>query len=300
MSVIEKAGQGAIALPAKSRQRGRVSKPAAFNLDFGHLGTQGFYHPAARSSQLAQELRAVKRRLLRRIGYLNTAGEGRAYRSAERRRNIVLVTSARAGEGKTYSAVNLALSLALEDQIDTLLVDADLMRPRVRTHLDLPRGPGLSDVLTDSAQDFGAYCQQATQAPLSVLPEGAPVERATELFSGEAAQPFWADLSAAWSGGLIIVDAPPVLAAAEAVILSKFADEIVFVVEANATPEPAVASAIDELLDANPNVNLMLNRCLIGSGGSHYESYESYDRRDGAGDQAAHHSQTRGALHGAE
>ena len=76
----------------------------------------------------------------------------------------------------------------------------------------------------------------------------------------------------------VIIDAPPVLAATEAVVLAKYVDEIVFVVEANATPEPAVASALDELLDINPNVSLLLNRCVIASGGSHYGSYEYYDR----------------------
>ncbi len=300
MSVIEKAGQGVLAAPVKPARRNSLAQSAEFKLDFGSLASQGFYHPEARVSQLAQELRAVKRRLLRRIDFLRAAGDGRAFHSPGRRRNIVMITSARAGEGKTFSAANLALSLAIEDQIDTLLVDADLMRPKVRTHFGLPAGPGLTDAMTSPATELGSCCRRATEASLTILPEGAPVERATELFAGEAARAFWTELSAAWGDGLILIDAPPVLAAAEAVILSKYADEIIFVVEANATPEPAVASAIDELLDVNPNVSLMLNRCLIGSGGSHYGSYESYDRCDGAAEQTAHQRQKRGALHGAE
>ena len=72
------------------------------------------------------------------------------------------------------------------------------------------------------------------------------------------------------------------LAATDAVMLAKYADEIVFVVEANSTPEAAVAAAVDELIDINPNVSLMLNRCQIGAGGAHYGSYEYYGRSEAA------------------
>ncbi len=289
MSVIEKAGRGGLDLPAKPARRSGAIEAAEFSLDFRSLASQGFYHPGARSTQLAQELRAVKRRLLRKVDFLRASGGERAFHSPGRRRNIILVTSSRAGEGKTFSAANLALSFAIEDQIDTLLVDADLMRPKVRAHFGLPAGPGLTEAMRSTPADCGAFCRRAREASLTILPEGEGVERATELFSGEAAGAFWTELSAAWGDGLILIDAPPVLAAAEAVLLSRFADEIVFVVQANATPEPAVAAAVDELLDVNPNVSLMLNRCLIGAGGSHYGSYESYDRRDGAVERAVHH-----------
>ena len=270
---------------------------SAFDLQFDRLAAQGFYYPGARTSQLAQELRAVKRRLLRRVGYHRAAGGRSSGRSRGRRRNLVLVTSARAGEGKTYSATNLALSLAIEDQIDTLLVDADLQRPKVRKHLDMPACAGLADALLEATPEKAALSRQARQAPLSVLTEGAPVARATELFAGDVSKAIWSDLSAAWRDGLVIIDAPPVLAASEAVVLARFVDEIIFVVEANATPEPAVAAAVDEILDINPNVSLMLNRCLIGAGGSHYGSYECYDRREEAAGGAAVNRQAKGGLH---
>ena len=70
-----------------------------------------------------------------------------------RQRNLILVTSTRAGEGKTFSAVNLALSMAMEDQIETLLVDADVPRPKVRSRLGLPSGLGLTDCLLDPTLD---------------------------------------------------------------------------------------------------------------------------------------------------
>lgn len=294
MSVVEKAGGSlhdfAAEKQKKERQRknhiSEASAPksesfepgATFDLDFRALARDGFFHPDAVSTQLGQELRAVKRRLLRRIGFLRATGERQAFRTPGRQRNLILVTSARAGEGKTYNAINLALSLAIEDRIETLLVDADAPRPKVRHHLGLPATTGLTDILFDPSLEADKFIHRANQAPVSVLGEGAPVKRATELFASDLSQRFWAELSAADRDRLVIIDAPPVLAATEAVVLAKYVDEIVFVVEANATPEPAVASALDELLDINPNVSLLLNRCVIASGGSHYGSYEYYDR----------------------
>jgi protein-tyrosine kinase len=289
MGVIEKAGGSLHKIATKKQKKKKKNKevirqeavcaqPKSFDLNFAELAKAGLYNPDAASTQLALELRAVKRRLLRRIGFLRAAGERQAFRAAGRQRNLILVTSTCAGEGKSFNAVNLALSLAFEDQIETLLVDADVPRPKVRALLGLPDGPGLTDKFMDSAIKTEALMHRATQAPLTVMGEGAPVERVSELFAGDASQRFWADLSNAAPDRLIIIDAPPVLAVTEAVILAKYVDEIVFVVGANSTPETAAASAIDELLDVNPNVSLLLNRCLIGSGGSHYGSYEYYGR----------------------
>ncbi len=282
MGVIEKAGGTVHNIAAKRAKKHnkkaepRLATEQGFELDYAMLAEAGYYHPDAKATQLALELRAIKRRLLRRIGFLRASGERQSHRMPGRQRNLIMVTSARAGEGKTFSAVNLALSLALEDQIETLLVDADVPRPRVRERFGLAAGPGLTDKLLDPSLNIRSLQHRASQAPLSVLAEGARIERASELFANEDCQRLLTELSTQTPDRLILLDAPPVLATTEAVVLAKYVDEIVFVVEANATPEPAVASAIDELLDINPNLSLMLNRCLIGAGGSHYGSYEYY------------------------
>lgn len=299
MSVVEKAAAAHDLAPRKEpandAARGRVQ---TFALDHARLTELGMYRPDAVSSQLALELRAVKRRLLRRLGYLRASGERQAYRMPGRQRNLILVTSTRAGEGKTFSAANLALSLAFEDQIETLLIDADIPRPKVRSRFSLPAGPGLTDKLVNPQMDLEAMQYRVKGAPLTILPEGARIDRVSELFAGEACQRLIAQLSTEVPDRLVIIDAPPVLATTEAVILAKYVDEIVFVVEANATPEPAVASAIDELLDVNPNVSLMLNRCLFGSGGSHYGSYDYYGAGETAGAEPPQRLEAEGASHG--
>lgn len=294
MSVIEKAGANVLETALgkktkkkkdKDRAKERINAvgpcgPETASLDFASLAERGFYDPGAPSSQLALELRAVKRRLLRRLGYLRASGERQAFRTPGKQRNLILVTSTRAGEGKTFTAINLALSLALEDNIETLLVDADFARPKLRDRLQLPAAPGLADCLIDKNLDPDRLGWRLNDAPLQILPEGARVDRPMDLFARSSTQRLWAEIAMANPDRLTVIDAPPVLATTEAVVLAKYVDEIVFVVEANSTPESAVAAAIDELIDVNPNVSIMLNRCQIGAGGAHYGSYEYYDRTD--------------------
>jgi len=234
-----------------------------FDIDFSYLARQGFYVPEEEATRLSLELRLLKRRLLRRLGFLRSQSSPEvAARRASRQRNLVMVTSTRPAEGKTFTSINLALSLALEDDVDVLLVDADSPRPKVQSHFGLREQTGLTDLILDQRLRLSDVCLTGQQAPLTILPEGSPVDRSAE--------------SRYRSEQVVIIDAPPVLATTEAVVLAPYVDEILFVVEADSTPEQAIASAVEELLDVNPNVSLVLNKCLIGAGGSHYGSYSDY------------------------
>ena len=88
------------------------------------------------------------------------------------------------------------------------------------------------------------------------------------------------ELSLRFPDHLIIFDTPPVLATPEAVTIAKHVDEVIFVVEASATPEPAVAAALEEVLDVQPRISLILNRCLVPERASEYGSYEEYYYKD--------------------
>lgn len=284
MGVVEKAGGPLDALISKKRKtlqnKAAVSetKPAQFSIDFERMKEMGYFSPDNMASPIAKELRAVKRRLLRRLGFLRASGERQAFRTPGRQRNVILVTSSQAGEGKTFCAVNLALSLALEDQIETVLIDADVPRPKLRARFGIEKGRGLTDCLRSSEPNFQAVMHRAKDAPLSIIGEGRSVKRSGELFATDACKNLLTDIAAANRDGIVIIDAPPALALTDAVILAKYVDEVVFVVEANRTPEASVASALDELLDVNPNVSLVLNRCLIASSGASYGSYDYYGR----------------------
>lgn len=281
MGLIEKAG-GVGERPEVDENLATGDAPPVaehhFDIDFAALAAQGFCTPAIGDSRLNLELRSIKRGLLRRLGLRNAAGERRMVRKSGRQRNLVLVTSTRPGEGKTFCAINLALSLACEDETEVLLVDADIPRPKIRAHFDLPECLGLTDRLRDPRLSMSAVTHHARQAPLAILPEGGPEDRPSELFGSAEAQRFFTELSLGKAGRVVLIDAPPVLATTDAVLLARHVDEVVFVVEADATPEAGVAAALDELLEANPNVSLLLNRCLIGASGAYYGAYEKYGR----------------------
>ncbi|MEE2692500.1 MAG: capsular biosynthesis protein [Pseudomonadota bacterium] len=282
MGLIEKAGGAFGDIPDAANELAPApetgGEPAPFDINFEALAASGFYTPAGRANRLSLELRAIKRRLLRRLGLRNSAGERRMTRRGGRNRNLVLVTSSRPGEGKTFCAINLALSLACEEQLEVLLVDADAPRPKVRATFGLPQGPGLSDRLRDPAIPALSVCRRARQAPLTIMSEGGPVDRAGELYGSAQAQRLFTELSARRPGGLVIIDAPPALATEEAIILARHVDEVIFIIEADATPEVAAGAALDEMLEANPNVSLVLNRCLVSGGAAYYGSYDDYDR----------------------
>lgn len=287
MGLIERAigGEGANDRKVVADRLSLVDQGTPFDIDLAALKTKGVFTPAAREDAQAFELRAIKRRLLRRIGYLQRAGrDRRQLRATGRNRNIILCTSTRPGEGKSFVAINLAMSLAIEERLPVFLIDADPARPRLRSYFNLPAGPGLTDLIAAPGR-LGAVALKANDLPLTFVGEGGRVANATDIFGSNEAKRFFAALSALCPDGLIILDAPPMLATTETIALARHADEVVFVVEADSTPQPAVASALDELLELNPNVSLLLNRCLVPAGGSHYAAYEYYEKRADGGDE---------------
>jgi Mrp family chromosome partitioning ATPase len=277
MGLIERAFGGQL---RQERERPpRIEAGASFDLDLALLQSKGVYTPASRDAPLAYELRAIKRRLLRRIGFLQRAGrDPRELQAGGRPRNVILCTSTRPGEGKSFAAVNLAASLAFEEGLPVLLIDGDPTRPRLRSYFGLPAEKGLTDLLQSPGISLATACRRVEGLPLTVLGEGSKTANPTELFGSVAARRLFAAASEQWGAGVVIIDAPPMLATTETIALARHADEVVFVVEADATPQPAVAAALDELLELNPNVSLLLNRCLVPAGGSHYAAYEYYEK----------------------
>ncbi|HNS87378.1 MAG TPA: hypothetical protein PKH09_10780 [Parvularculaceae bacterium] len=285
MGLIDKAIGAAADATIGARKIVAIEGVPEFAIDFDTLRAKGVYTEAAREDAQAFELRAIKRRLLRRLGFMRRAGrDRRLIGAAGRNRNLILVTSTRPGEGKSFAAVNLAMSLALEERIPVFLIDGDPARPRLRSYFGLAEGPGLTDLIREPSASLASVARKASGLSLTLIGEGGPVPDATGLFGSIEANRVFASLSALCPDGVIIVDSPPMLATTETLALARHADEVVFVVEADSTAQPAVAAALDELLDLNPNVSLLLNRCLVPAGGSHYAAYEYYEKRyDGDG-----------------
>ncbi|TVP85572.1 MAG: tyrosine-protein kinase family protein [Thioalkalivibrio sp.] len=246
-------------------QRGPERGPEA-TIDLAGLKAQGYVTPEAERSQVAEEFRIIKRPVLE-----NAFGRST---SLVDHGNLVMVTSAIPGEGKTFTAVNLAMSIAAEMDKTVLLIDADVGRARVHDLLKVPMGPGLIDLLTDSSLDVGDVMLRTNVPKLRVIPMGGYHPHANELVASETMRQLTQELATRYPDRMVIFDAPPILATSEAVVLAGLVGQLVFVVEAERTLQSNVQDALG-LLDTAKPIGLVLNKSRSYSGHGYY-GYGNY------------------------
>ena len=258
--------------PAKPSPRKEVAKAAPAvvptrqgTIDRERLAARGMIVPGAPVTGIAEEYRIVKRELIRNFA-------GTANRPVVPRGHRVLIASANPGEGKTFSAVNLALSLAVEADHDVLLVDADIAKPSVLETLGLEDGPGLMDALADPHLALGDCLIQTDIPGLKVMPAGTQHTHDTELLASARTEALIAQLEAGAPGRIIIFDSPPVLAASPAAVLAGHVGQLIMVVRADETLESALRDAIG-LMGACPHVQLLLNGVKYSPGGRRFGTY---------------------------
>ena len=251
---------------------GNGGQPAAehngktVNIDIGRLRAQGYLTPDGERTRVAEEFRIIKRPLLD-----NAFGKSAAL---VEHGNLIMVTSAVPGEGKTYTAMNLAMSIAMEMDKTVLLVDADAGRARLHDLLGTPLGPGLMDLLIDESLDVGDVMLRTNIPKLRVIPVGQFHAHSTELLASDNMRRLVRELETRYTDRVIIFDSPPILATSDTVVLSGLAGQVVFVVEAGHTPQGHVKDALG-LLDSTKPVGLVLNKVRKTAGSSYY-GYGSY------------------------
>jgi receptor protein-tyrosine kinase len=238
---------------------GRASR--SVRLDLERLERNGVVTPDSPGSQLASEFRLIKRPLL-----ANAHAEAR---SRVRNANLVMVTSALAGEGKSFTAVNLAMSMAMELDTRVLLVDADVASPSVLNILGLPSSKGLMDALTDPTLDLASFMLSTNVEKLSILPAGTQHARATELLASDAMTRRVGDLAARYRDRIVVFDSPPLLLTTEAPVLATHVGQIVMVVEAERTNENTVKQAL-ATIESCPIVLMLLNKAGASDIGRYY------------------------------
>jgi exopolysaccharide/PEP-CTERM locus tyrosine autokinase len=257
--------------PAIASERPRFAKPAAkvadasgAKIDRMLLAERGMLVPGGAIGALTEEFRQVKRHLL------TTARTIRATRPDLSR--IILVCSAQPDDGKTYCAVNLAISLAAERDVEVLLIDADFAKPDVMARLGLQEGAGLLDALADPSVDVERCVVRTDIAQLSLLPCGTKTTADTELVASARTGELIARLLAADPKRVLIFDSPPALAASPASVLANHAGQVMLVVRADRTSESDLREAID-LLDGCDHIQLVLNSVSYAPGGRRFGSY---------------------------
>lgn len=241
--------------------------PRTVHIDLERLEKMHYITHDGERTLLAEEYRLIKRPLLE-----NAFGKNA---DLIEHGNLIMVTSARAGEGKTFTSVNLAMSIAMEMDRTVLLVDADVARPRVHQVLGTPRGPGLIDLLLDDSLDVGDVILKTNVPKLSLIPMGRYHDHSTELLASQDMLRLTRELAGRYPDRVVIFDAPPLLITSEAVVLAGLMGQIVFVVLAEKTPRAAVRDALS-LLDANKPIGLVLNKSRRAPGESYGYGYGYY------------------------
>ena len=221
------------------------------DLDLDAIAASGLLVPSQTRTLLASEFRVIKRPLL-----ANALGNTP---TPIRNGNLIMVTSALPGEGKSFTAINLAISIAMEMDNTVMLVDADVARPTVLSMLGLPLAEGLLDVVAANSLDISEVLLRTNIEKLSILPSGTQHQRATELLASDAIISLLDDMAKRYSDRIIIFDSPPLLATTEARTLATHMGQIVVVVQAGETSQGAVKEALSTI-DACPIKMMVLNQ----------------------------------------
>jgi len=258
----KRAGTGEEAVTPRDLRIEPVQEPKVrVEIDLGHLKDLGYVTPDAPQSQIADEFRVLKRPILHN-----------AYtRSPKQLRNgnLVLVTSALPGEGKTFVAVNLAISMAMEYDNTVLLVDGDVAHPSLPGLLGIPTSPGLLDLLIRDDLNIADTLIQTNIEKLTVLPAGSRHRRATELLASERMAVLLRELASRYPDRMIIFDSPPLLATTEARVISTQMGQIIVVVAADSTAQHTVRQALATIENCEV-VMMMLNKAAKTDVGSYY------------------------------
>ncbi len=246
----------------RERGRGRDQSPAA-NRELSHISVT---HP---KSSMSEAFRSLRTSLM--------------FSTAEGMPKALLVTSPSQGEGKSTTAANIATVLA-QNGARVLLLDADLRRPSIHKDFSCPRSPGLTNCIAQAEQGLpldGPAIHATDVYGLSVMPAGHSTPSPAELLSSSRLVKVLSDCRRLFDH--VIVDAPPILGLADAVILSRLVDGVVLVASSAVTGKENFRMSVRRLRQVQaPLLGVVLNRVDLESPdyayySSYYYNYEDSD-----------------------
>jgi exopolysaccharide/PEP-CTERM locus tyrosine autokinase len=271
-------GYGPAASALNGYDRGREgtpmtpqAAPSAFSrqisIDRGALARRGITVPSAQRSRVVEEFRIVKRQIVAK--YMDEPDD-----EAANRNRVIMVTSARPREGKTFTAINLALSIATEQDLKVLLIDLDTKHHAMQEMMGIPASYGLTDLLANPDIDFSEVVLRTNMPNLTVMPAGSPNIRSPELLSSRRTRAIFTEMTRRYSDRFIVFDSPAVLASSDPAILAGLVGQILLVVEADHTQQEELETAIG-LLSACPSISLLLNK-IRTSAADQFGAYSDY------------------------
>ena len=238
-------------------------------VDRDALRSSGLLPPVEHEKMLADQYRAIKRPLIRA-----------AFESAEKREGppgqLIMIASALPGDGKTFTGVNLAMSMAREADHSVVLVDGDVVKPHLSKLFGIDREPGLLDVLADETLDIRSVILPTDIPGLSLVPAGTASETATEMIAS-ARMSYVMQQLVSWNpSGIVLFDSLPILLTSEARALATLMGQVVMVIKAGGTPQQAVSDSL-EALGKDKKIWLVLNQAeTSGPLGYYYGSQYGY------------------------
>jgi receptor protein-tyrosine kinase len=233
-------------------------------VDFERLRAAGRMPPKHANHQTEEEIRRIKWPLLSAL-----AGRGG---SPPARNNVVLVTSAEPSEGKSYTSLNLALSIVRDREMRVILVDGDVALPGLTPTLDLDGASGLNDALDDPNLSINDVIYRTTIDGLLFVPAGKWHEHSPELIAGSRMPEIIEELGRRVGNGIVIIDSPPLLATNEAQAATRYVGHVLMIVRADRTEQRSVMDAL-ELIDKSTPVSAVLNGVEPSMLSKYYGSY---------------------------
>jgi exopolysaccharide/PEP-CTERM locus tyrosine autokinase len=254
--------------PGEPRSRREIgSTEKSIHIDYDALRQRGLLPPEHQQRQIAHQYRLLKRPLLKAA--FDAAA---AHDSTAASPRTIMVTSALPGEGKTFTSINLALSLALEKDHRVILIDGDAPKPHVSHTFGVASEAGLFDVLTNPGLPVESVVLPTDIRGLYIVPIGRRSDSATELLSSARMRQVVAELQALDDYGIVLFDSPPILLTSEAQVLASLFGQVVLVVRASGTPQQAVTDAL-AMIGEGPRVGLLLNQALHDNNVGGYYGY---------------------------
>jgi protein-tyrosine kinase len=222
-------------------------------IDLNSLRAAGYLPEVEMDRQFADQYRQIKHPLIKKA---------LAVGATDNDARVIMVTSAIAGDGKTFTSINLALSMARERDVNVLLIDADSPKPHVSKIFGVQGEPGLLDALVDDTVAVQSLVVPTDVRGLSILPAGTPAAGSTELLNSKRMRQIIKTLSQD-PRRILLLDSAPLLVTTEGRALMSVVGQIVLVVRAGQTPTQAVQDAI-ALFGEHQSGGIVLNDAKIG------------------------------------
>jgi receptor protein-tyrosine kinase len=246
-----------------------IQSGKVLNIDKENLIERGFVIDTGERKSTKEEFRQIKRKLL-----------NNAFGSASRtlnHSNLIMVSSAKPNEGKTFVSINLALSIALEQDKTVLLVDADVLRPSVTRELGVEDTSGLVDYLNTDELDVSDIIFNTNIEKLKLIPAGSPHHLSNELLASEKMANLASELANRYPDRVVIFDCPPLLGITETLVLSNLMGQALLVVEESKTAITDIHNATENLSE-DLALGIVLNKAIR----SHKDMYGYYGYGYGA------------------